>query len=159
MINAIHELIVHVTLTSNHVIIERDLSRTCHKTYLQPNTKLTRPTMARGRGAFGLSSTRAGDRGRGTYRGRAASWRGGRGRGRGGTKAGEGGPKREDDGTQLAERFERVALGDEVDEKLGFARLQEGGKKEGWLVNMHPVSLYFRVSRLHKLIFLKKDPD
>ncbi|KAF5381777.1 hypothetical protein D9615_005436 [Tricholomella constricta] len=88
---------------------------------------------------------RGGNRGRGSYRGRAASWRGGRGRGRGGAKAGEPGPKREDDGTQLAERFERAALGDEVDEKLGFSRLQEGGRKEGWLVNMHPI--------------LIKDPD
>ncbi|KAG6911037.1 hypothetical protein DXG01_005453 [Tephrocybe rancida] len=101
--------------------------------------------MVRGRGTFGLSSSRGGDRGRGSYRGRAASWRGGRGRGRGGAKAGEGAPKREDDGTQLAERFEKAALGDDVDEKLGFARLQEGGKKEGWLVNMHPI--------------LIKDPD
>ncbi|KAG6831555.1 hypothetical protein H0H92_009474 [Tricholoma furcatifolium] len=101
--------------------------------------------MARGRGTFGLSSTRGGDRGRGGFRGRVASWRGGRGRGRAGAKAGEGAPKREDDGTQLVERFEKVALGDEVDEKLGFSRLQEGGTKEGWLVNMHPT--------------LVKDPD
>ncbi|KAG5645676.1 hypothetical protein DXG03_005514 [Asterophora parasitica] len=96
--------------------------------------------MARGRGTFGLSSTRGGDRGRGSYRGRVGSWHGGRGRGRGGAKAGEPGPNREDDGTQLAERFEKAALGDEVDEKLGFVRLQEGLSKEGWLVNMHPVS-------------------
>ncbi|KAF8066745.1 hypothetical protein FPV67DRAFT_1496266 [Lyophyllum atratum] len=101
--------------------------------------------MARGRGTFGLSSARGGDRGRGSYRGRAASWRGGRGRGRGGAKPGEAGPKREDDGTRLAEMFEKAALGDEVDEKLGFVRLQEGGRKEGWLVNMHPT--------------LIKDPD
>ncbi|RDB26807.1 DNA polymerase epsilon catalytic subunit A [Hypsizygus marmoreus] len=95
--------------------------------------------MARGRGTFGLSSARGGDRGRGSYRGRrGGSWRGGRGRGRGGAKAGEAGPKREDDGTQLAEKFERVAVADEIDEKLGFARIQEGGRREGWLVNMHP---------------------
>ena len=49
-------------------------------------------------------------------------------------------PIREDDGTQLAERFERAALNDEVDEKLGFGRIQEGMRREGWLVNMHPVS-------------------
>lgn len=100
--------------------------------------------MARGRGTFGLTSTRGGG-GRGSFRSggswRGGSWRG-RGRGRGGSKAGGGpGPKREDDGTQLAERFERARLEDEVDEKLGFARVQEGGTKEGWLVNMHPVSL------------------
>ncbi|KAJ7480111.1 hypothetical protein B0H11DRAFT_1725065 [Mycena galericulata] len=97
--------------------------------------------MAPGRGNFGLSSARGGSRGsfRG-YRG-GGSWRGsrGRGRGRGGSKApGEAGPKREDDGTQLAEKFEAVRVHDELDEKLGFARVQEGLRKEGWLVNMHP---------------------
>lgn len=99
--------------------------------------------MARGRGNFGLSSARGGSRGsfRG-YRG-GGSWRGGRGRGRGrgGAKSGEGAPKREDDGTQLEEKFERVRVCDELDEKLGFARVQEGLRKEGWLVNMHPVRL------------------
>ncbi|KAJ7642294.1 hypothetical protein B0H17DRAFT_960164 [Mycena rosella] len=97
--------------------------------------------MARGRGNFGLSSARGGSRGsfRG-YRG-GGSWRGGRGRGRGrgGSKAaGEGAPKREDDGTQLEEKFEAARVYDELDEKLGFARVQEGLRKEGWLVNMHP---------------------
>lgn len=97
--------------------------------------------MARGRGTFGLSSTHV--RGRGSFRAGfrgGGSWRG-RGRGRGGSKAtGDAAPRREDDGTQLAERFEKVALNDEIDEKLGFARVQEGMVKEGWLVNMHPVS-------------------
>ncbi|KAF8632650.1 hypothetical protein AX17_004783 [Amanita inopinata Kibby_2008] len=94
--------------------------------------------MARGRGKFGLTAR---SRGRGFFRGgsRGSSWRGGRGRGRGGGKvAGETAPVREDDGTQLAERFERTNLNDEIDEKLGFVRAQEGDKKEGWLVNMHP---------------------
>jgi len=49
-------------------------------------------------------------------------------RGRGGG-TGPGGsaaaPQREDDGTLLAERFERVTLDDEIDEKQGFARAQE----------------------------------
>lgn len=96
--------------------------------------------MARGgRGTFGLTSSRA--RGRGSFRGNRgnSSFRGGRGRGRGGA-GGEPGPKREDDGTQLAEKFEQARLEDEIDEKLGFARIQEGPKKEAWLVNMHPVS-------------------
>ena len=96
--------------------------------------------MAPGRGTFGLSSARG--RGRGNFRAnyRGGSWRG-RGRGRGGSKAtGDAVPIREDDGTQLAERFERAALNDEVDEKLGFGRIQEGVRREGWLVNMHPVS-------------------
>ena len=38
-----------------------------------------------------------------------------------------------------------MAQNDEVDEKLGFPRIQEGPRKEGWLVNMHPT--------------LVKDPD
>ncbi|KAK7064720.1 DNA polymerase epsilon catalytic subunit [Favolaschia claudopus] len=94
--------------------------------------------MARGRGNFGLSSARGGPRG--SFRGfrGGGSWRGGRGRGRGGAKPGEPAPKREDDGTQLAEKFEEVRIHDELDEKLGFARVQEGLQKEGWLVNMHP---------------------
>ena len=98
--------------------------------------------MARGQGTFGLSSSRG--RGRGPlrvgYRG-GSSWRGGRGRGRGrGGKPGDAAPIREDDGTQLAERFEKVSQGNEVDEKLGFAKVEEGVQKEGWLINMHPVS-------------------
>ncbi|KAJ3917629.1 hypothetical protein F5877DRAFT_44306 [Lentinula edodes] len=92
--------------------------------------------MARGRG-FGLSSARGGNRGAfraSSYRG--GSWRG-RGRGKGKGKP-EDAPKREDDGTQLAERFEAVKVSDEIDEKLGFGLVQEGVVKEGWLVNMHP---------------------
>lgn len=94
--------------------------------------------MARGRGNFGLSSR---TRVRGSFRGRGNF----RGRGRGGSSVPKNGnpdaaPVREDDGTALAEKFERVNLSDEVDEKLGFARAQEGPRREGWLINMHPVS-------------------
>ena len=103
----------------------------------------------KGSGTFGLVSS---GRGRGKFRG---TFRGGRGRGssRGGRVAGGGGassqhekstqatiPSKDEDGTRLAERFEQVSIGDEVDEKLGFARVQEGTKRGGWLVNMHPVS-------------------
>ena len=97
--------------------------------------------MARGQGTFGLSSSRGRGRGsfRAGYRG-GSSWRGGRGRGRGG-KSSDAAPVREDDGTQLAERFEKVSQSDEVDERLGFAKVEEGVRKEGWLINMHPVSL------------------
>jgi DNA polymerase epsilon subunit 1 len=100
--------------------------------------------MSKGRGTFGLTSSRGRGRGgfRGGFRG-AGSFRGGRGRGRGGSRPGgdaASGPAREDDGTQLAERFDRVTLNDEIDDKLGFARVQEGATKEGWLINMHPVS-------------------
>ncbi|KIY72932.1 hypothetical protein CYLTODRAFT_485908 [Cylindrobasidium torrendii FP15055 ss-10] len=93
--------------------------------------------MARGsgRGAFGLNSSRGGRSNfRGGWRGRG---RGGRGGGRGGGPA----PRREDDGTALAERFERIKVEDEVDEKLGFARVEEGARKEGWLINMRPTTL------------------
>ncbi|KAI6112282.1 hypothetical protein EDD16DRAFT_1176350 [Pisolithus croceorrhizus] len=100
---------------------------------------------------FGLSSS-GGSRGRGGFRGgfrSNAAFRGGRGRGRGTTNGrapAEGpAPQREDDGSQLAERFEQVRLSDEIDEKLGFARVQEGQRREGWLINMHPT--------------LVKDPD
>ena len=102
--------------------------------------------MARG-GTFGLASNgrgRGGRGGRAGYRG-STYYRGGRGRGRGGRGASNGNapgegpaPKREDDGTQLAERFEQVQLSDEIDEKFGFARVQEGGQRDGWLINMHP---------------------
>ncbi|KAL0581436.1 DNA polymerase epsilon catalytic subunit [Marasmius crinis-equi] len=92
--------------------------------------------MARGRGSFGLSSNRGSNtRFRGGFRGR------GRGRGRGGSSKGNEGPRREEDGTHLAERFERVKLNDEIDEKLGFPAIQEGATREGWLVNMHPTTV------------------
>jgi DNA polymerase epsilon subunit 1 len=70
-----------------------------------------------------------------------SSFRGQRGRGRGGANAARSDtiPKQDDEGTRLAERFEQVKTCDEIDEKLGFFRVQEGPKKEGWLVNMHPV--------------------
>ncbi|KAF9451608.1 DUF1744-domain-containing protein [Macrolepiota fuliginosa MF-IS2] len=99
--------------------------------------------MGRGRGTFGLSSNRGkrGSQSRYGYRG-GGSWRGGRGRGRGRGGAAlpsdSPAPKREDDGTLLEERFERVTLNDEIDEKLGFARVQEGIRREGWLINMRP---------------------
>ncbi|KZT25874.1 DUF1744-domain-containing protein [Neolentinus lepideus HHB14362 ss-1] len=102
-----------------------------------------------GRGSFGLASRRA--RGSGGYRG--GSFRSGRGRGRGrGGRSNVGGdnaeitaPTRDEEGTQLEERFEQVRVNDEIDEKLGFARVEDGPKREGWLVNMHPT--------------LVKDPD
>lgn len=91
--------------------------------------------MARGRGSFGLSAARGGNtRFRGGFRGRG-------GRGRGGFSKRNEGVRREEDGTHLAERFERVKLNDEIDEKLGFLAVQEGMAREGWLVNMHPVSV------------------
>ncbi|KAL7751596.1 DNA polymerase epsilon catalytic subunit [Sorochytrium milnesiophthora] len=35
-------------------------------------------------------------------------------------------------------RFDEVKLRDELDEKLGFYRFDEGSEKVGWMVNMHP---------------------
>jgi DNA polymerase epsilon subunit 1 len=49
-------------------------------------------------------------------------------------------PARGEDGNQMEERFENVRIYGEIDEKLGFAALAEGAKRDGWLVNMHPVS-------------------
>ncbi|KAI0041486.1 DUF1744-domain-containing protein [Auriscalpium vulgare] len=87
--------------------------------------------MARGYNTRGRGSFR-GYRGGGSFRGR--------GRGRGAYNAPKADPalSRDDEGTQQAERFERVALNDEIDEKLGFGRIQEGPRREGWLINMHP---------------------
>lgn len=75
-------------------------------------------------------------RGGSSFRGGSSSYRG-RGRGRGGGAGA--GPARDDEGTAMAERFERVALEDEIDEKMGFGRVSEGPRREGWLINMHPV--------------------
>lgn len=71
----------------------------------------------------------------------------GRGRGRGGSSAAKSNAtsKQDDEGTRLAERFEQVELYDDIDDKLGFSRIQEGPKKEGWLVNMHPVECRFSI--------------
>ncbi|KAH8828165.1 hypothetical protein DL96DRAFT_1602053 [Flagelloscypha sp. PMI_526] len=86
---------------------------------------------ARGRGSFGLANR--GGRGRGSFRARGnTSFRGRGGRFRNGNGDGP---------TPLAERFETVKLADEIDEKLGFGLVQEGIKKEGWLVNMHPTTI------------------
>ncbi|KAI0330341.1 DUF1744-domain-containing protein [Cubamyces sp. BRFM 1775] len=100
--------------------------------------------MARGSsGSFkrgGRGSSRFGYRGNTSFRGGR-----GRGRGRGNVLASDAPPQRDEEGNQLAERFEQVKTNDEVDEKLGFVRVQEGPPREGWLINMHPT--------------LMKDPD
>jgi len=93
--------------------------------------------MARGSGTFGIPAFSRG-RGRGGSR---ARYRGNfRGRGRGGTARNGPAPVRADDATQLEDKFENVRQRDEVDEKLGFRRVSDGPKREGWMVNMHPVS-------------------
>jgi DNA polymerase epsilon subunit 1 len=94
--------------------------------------------MARGRGTFGIPAFNRG-RGRGGSR---RGYRGNfRGRGRGGAATRNGpAPVRADDATQLEDKFENVRQRDEIDEKLGFHRVSDGPKREGWMVNMHPVS-------------------
>lgn len=94
------------------------------------------------RGSFAGGGRRGRGYSRGSFRGNNTSFRGGRGRGRGRGRGGAPGEtqiQRDEEGTALAERFEQVRIQDEVDEKLGFARVAEGEAKEGWLINMHPV--------------------
>jgi DNA polymerase epsilon subunit 1 len=93
--------------------------------------------MARGSNTRARASFR-GFRGNGSFRGLR-----GRGRGNSSTARTDATPKQIDEGTRLAERFEQVQLCDDIDEKLGFTRIQEGSKKEAWLVNMHPVECSF----------------
>ncbi|KAG0248938.1 DNA polymerase epsilon catalytic subunit [Mortierella polycephala] len=42
-----------------------------------------------------------------------------------------------DEGTHIEQRFEDAALQDEIDEKFGFFKFQEGPEKLGWLINQH----------------------
>lgn len=117
---------------------------------------MARGSGSRGTGTFGLTSS-----GRGNKYSSNTRFRGGRGRGgsnfrgRGGGRGGSnvsGGPNAKADdnaatqteGSMLEARFEEVTLRDEVDSKLGFPRMTEGLRREGWLVNMFPVC----VSRL-----------
>ncbi|VDC07978.1 unnamed protein product [Peniophora sp. CBMAI 1063] len=76
-----------------------------------------------------------------SFRGGNSSYRGNRGRGRGGSSSNPVPVARDDEGTALAERFERTALEDEIDAKMGFPRVSEGARREGWLINMHPTTL------------------
>ena len=76
---------------------------------------------------------------RGNFRGRANSFRGRGNRGRGGATSRGPAAVKEDDGSKAEARFEQTRIEDEIDEKLGFPRYQEGPPREGWMVNMHPV--------------------
>ena len=120
----------------------RDVTKSRLKDGRICSIECSRPfSMSRRGGTFGLTASR---RARGSFRGgsrgfyKSTRGRGGRS-GNSSTNAVVAAPTKDEEGTQLAERFERVATNDEVDEKLGFARIQEGQKKEGWLINMHPV--------------------
>lgn len=81
---------------------------------------------------------------RGNFRGRFGGFRRGGTSGRGRASNRNGGPSRatdarQDEASKAAERLEKAKLEDEIDEKMGFTRFQEGPQREGWLVNMHPV--------------------
>lgn len=89
------------------------------------------------RGGFGSSRNR-GFRSGGSFRSRGGGYRG-RARGRGGSNTPTTVPARDEEGNKLAERFEQVRLSDEVDERIGFPKIQEGPRREGWMINMHPV--------------------
>ena len=95
------------------------------------------------RGEFSSSRSR-GFRGGGSFRSRGRSRGRGRGRGWGGSNAPATIPTRDEEGNQLAERFEQVRLSDEVDERVGFPKIQEGPRREAWLINMHPVRVVSR---------------
>ncbi|KAK3690262.1 DNA polymerase epsilon [Podospora appendiculata] len=43
--------------------------------------------------------------------------------------------------TSTDEKWERTALAHQIDENMGFARYDAGRKREGWLVNIQPVSM------------------
>jgi DNA polymerase epsilon subunit 1 len=93
-------------------------------------------------------------RGRGSHNNnnRGGTFRGGRGGGRGGrgggginSNHGGGGPpvlSTEQEGTKEGDRLEEGKEWDELDERLGFGKYMEGGKRVGWLVNMMQVSFY-----------------
>ncbi|GAA5932437.1 hypothetical protein JCM1841_000581 [Sporobolomyces salmonicolor] len=74
--------------------------------------------------------------GRGGRGGGGGTWRGGRGRGRG--RGGHTGTviSTEQEGTRQDEKAEDSKAWDELDEKLGFPKFQDGPARQGWLVNM-----------------------
>lgn len=41
------------------------------------------------------------------------------------------------EGTSTEEKFERVRLGNQIDEAMGFPRYESGPRKVGWMINMH----------------------
>ena len=43
--------------------------------------------------------------------------------------------------SQIEERFAAVRKHDEIDEKMGFFRLEQGETRQAWMVNMHPTLL------------------
>ncbi|KAL7272628.1 DNA polymerase epsilon catalytic subunit [Rhizina undulata] len=85
-------------------------------------------------------------------RGGASFRRGTWGAGRGGKQFGSGQRGRKTktvtagsllptDGTSMDEKFERVRLGNQIDEAMGFARYESGPKKVGWLINMQSTTI------------------
>ncbi|KAG9322756.1 hypothetical protein KVV02_007016 [Mortierella alpina] len=75
---------------------------------------------------------------------RGGASRGGRGGGRGGRGGKAYRPPGAqayvatgDEGTHVEQRFEDATFQDEIDERLGFFKFQEGPDKLGWLINQH----------------------
>lgn len=46
------------------------------------------------------------------------------------------------EGTSADEKWERTRLAHSIDENMGFARYESGRKREGWLVNVQPTSVF-----------------
>ncbi|KAF8541905.1 DNA polymerase family B [Trichophaea hybrida] len=73
--------------------------------------------------------------------------RGGRSGGRGGferkykTTTVTSGTLLSTEGTSTEEKFERMRLGNEIDELMGFPRYESGPRKVGWLINMHSTTV------------------
>ena len=92
---------------------------------------------------FGLTSSRGSNtRSRGTFRKRGASSSAGpsyrSAKDQAVANAAAQLVKGVEDGSAVEERFLEVKMRDEIDERLGFIRLEEGQTKQAWLVNMHP---------------------
>ncbi|KAG0251624.1 DNA polymerase epsilon catalytic subunit [Actinomortierella ambigua] len=86
---------------------------------------------------FGLMPSSS--RGRGGYRGGPRIGPGGRGYRPAGSQAQAAVAGGDDTmGTHVEQRFEDARLQDEIDEKLGFVKYQEGPERLGWLINQHP---------------------
>lgn len=47
------------------------------------------------------------------------------------------------EGTSAEEKAQRVRMGNQIDETMGFPRYDSGPKKVGWLINMHSTTVEF----------------
>ena len=49
---------------------------------------------------------------------------------------------RNDEGMSLEQRHNRITKIDAMDAKFGFERYKDPTERLGWLINMHPVSIF-----------------